>query len=268
VKEAQEAALAALAVMGEATSSQLRKADPLLDATIPYALDKPYGGDMALAPRVLTTLSAGGRVLRASNQGGWAVSRPTWARTADWLGQDPPVPPEREARATLVRRWLHAFGPATVDDLKWWLGSTVTAVRAALADVGAVEADLAGRPGVVLPDDVDPVEPVAPYAALLPGLDPTTMGWFEREWYLGPHRAQVFDSNGNAGATAWWDGRVVGDWHQTASGEVAVHLLEDVGAEATAALEAEAARLTAWLDGVRIAARFPSRLAKSRRPSR
>src|SRR5258705_13779596 len=71
VKEAQDAALAALAAMGEATSAQLRKADPLLDATIPYALDKPYGGDMALAPRVLTTLSARGRVLRASNQGGW-----------------------------------------------------------------------------------------------------------------------------------------------------------------------------------------------------
>jgi hypothetical protein len=268
VKEAQAAALAALAEMGEATSAQLRKADPILDVTIPYALDKSYGGDMALAPRVLTTLSAGGRVLRASNQGGWAVSRPTWARTADWLGQDPPVPPEREARAELVRRWLRAFGPATVEDLKWWLGSTMTAVRAALADVGAVEVDIDGRPGVVLPDDLDPVGPVAPYAALLPGLDPSTMGWFEREWYLGPHRPQVFDSNGNAGATAWWDGRVVGDWHQTDSGDVAVHRLEDVGAEATAALDAEAARLTAWLGGARIAARFPSPLARSRRPSR
>jgi hypothetical protein len=168
----------------------------------------------------------------------------------------------------LVRRWLRAFGPATVEDLKWWLGSTMTAVRAALADVGAVEVDMDGRPGVVLPDDLDPVGPVAPYAALLPGLDPTTMGWFEREWYLGPHRPQVFDSNGNAGATAWWDGRVVGDWHQTDSGDVAVHRLEDVGAEATAALDAEAARLTAWLGGARIAARFPSPLAKSRRPSR
>ncbi|MDQ1503391.1 MAG: hypothetical protein QOD57_1118, partial [Actinomycetota bacterium] len=51
-------------------------------------------------------------------------------------------------------------------------------------------------------------------------------------------------------------------------GDVAVHLLEDVGAEAQAALDAEAARHTAWLGGVRIAARFPSALAKSRRPSR
>ena len=176
LKEAQEAALAALASRGEATSTQLRQAHPHLDATIVYAPEKPYGGDVPLAPRVLTTLSAGGRIVRASNQGGWSVSRPAWARTADWLGEDPPALPEREARAELVRRWLRSFGPATAEDVKWWLGSTVTAVRQALGDVGAVEVDLAGRPGVVLPDDLDPVEPVEPYAALLPQPRPDADG--------------------------------------------------------------------------------------------
>src|SRR2546428_286951 len=73
---------------------------------------------------------------------------------------------------------------------------------------------------------------------------------------------------GKAGATAWWGGGVEGDWHQTEFGEGGVRLLEDVGAEATGGLDAGAARLTAWLDGARVAARFPSPLAKSRRPSR
>src|SRR2546423_7343486 len=45
LKEAQDAALAALATRGEATSAELRTTHPILDATIPYALDKPYGGD-------------------------------------------------------------------------------------------------------------------------------------------------------------------------------------------------------------------------------
>src|SRR5256714_12889339 len=132
---------------------------------------------MALAPGVLTTLSAGARALRASNQGGWTVSRPTWARTADWLGEDPPPWPEREARAELVRRWLRAFGPATVDDVKWWLGSTLTAARTALADIGAVDVDLAGRPGRLLPGDGDPVGPVGPRAAPLPRLGPARLRW-------------------------------------------------------------------------------------------
>ena len=210
--QAEAAALAALDRLGEATSTELRAEVPLLVGSMAYAPDKPYGGKVSVGPRVLTCLSAAGDILRASNRGGWAVSRPAWARTTTWLGGKPELPPEREARAELVRRWLARFGPATPADVKWWLGSTVTAVRQALADVGAVEVDLHGRAGVALPDDLDPVPAPEPWAALLPGLDPTTMGWYERDWYLGPHRAAVFDSNGNGGTTAWWDGRIVGGW--------------------------------------------------------
>ena len=170
--------------------------------------------------------------------------------------------PEREARAELVRRWLYAYGPATVADVKWWLGSTLTAVRAALVDVGAVEVDLHGAPGVAMPDDLDAVAPPEPAAALLPTLDPTTMGWYEREWYLGPHRAEIFDRNGNGGATAWWDGRIVGGWYQQPDGEVVLVLLDDVGADALAALEREADRLTSWVDGVRVTSPFLSPLAR------
>ena len=64
-----------------------------------------------------------------------------------------------------------------------------------------------------------------------PTLDPTTMGWKEREWYLGPHERVLFDRNGNAGPTVWWDGRVVGGWSQREDGEIVFELLEDVGAE-------------------------------------
>jgi hypothetical protein len=262
LEEASEAALAALSALGEATSSELRKAAPVLDVSILYAPDKSYGGNQALAPRILTVLSASGRVLRGSNAGGWTTSRPRWATTAHWLGEEPPRPSEREARAHVARRWLHTFGPARPEDLKWWLGSTVTAVRAALADIGAVEVELDGGAGVALPDDLDEVAAPDPWAALLPGLDPTTMGWQARDWYLGPHGPALFDGNGNAGPTAWWDGRIVGGWVQHDDGEVAVQLLEDPGADARAALDEEAARLGAWLGGVRVPPRFPSPLSR------
>ena len=105
----------------------------------------------------------------------------------------------------------------------------------------AVEVDLDGVPGLVLPDDLDPVPAPEPWVALLPALDPTTMGWAGRDFYLGPHRPVLFDRNGNAGPAIWWDGRVVGGWAQRRSGEVVLRLLEDVGADATGAIEAEAA---------------------------
>jgi hypothetical protein len=263
LRDAEAATLAELGRRGEATATELRAAVELLQMSWEYAPHKAYGGRIEVAPRVMTCLSAAGLVLRAGNQGRWTVSRPTWAPTAEWLGAAPDVPAEREARAELVRRWLARFGPATRDDLKWWLGSTVSAVRSALDDVGAVEVDLHGEPGVALPDDLDPVEAPEPWAALLPGLDPTTMGWYHRDWYLGSHRPQIFDRNGNGGTTAWWDGRIVGGWTQTATGAVVLQVLEDVGAEATAALEAEADRLEAWLDGTRVSQRFPSPLTRA-----
>ena len=119
-------------------------------------------------------------------------------------------------------------------------------------------------PGFVLPGDDMPDAEVTPWCALLPGLDVTSMGWFDRDWYLGPHRSQVFDRNGNAGPTVWVDGRVVGAWRQDADGRVELVLLEDVGRRARKELSARAEELTAWLGGVRVSPRFPSPASKGR----
>jgi len=252
--------MAALAGGREARSAELRAEIPLLEGSMTYGEGRSWGGKMSVGPRVLTVLSAGGRVVRASNDGPWFTSRPRWAAMDDWLGERLEAPPEAVGVASLVERWLRAFGPGTAVDLKWWLGSTVKAVRTALADAGAVEVDLGGQTGHVLPDDIEPVEPVEPWAALLPTLDPTTMGWKERDWYLGPHKDELFDTAGNAGPTVWWDGRIVGGWRQDPDGVVELQMLEDIGAEGLRAAELEAERLSAWLDGTRVLPRFPSPL--------
>lgn len=262
LSEASEQVLAVLADGREATSSELRAEIPLLVGSISYGEGKSWGGEAPIGPRVLTTLSAAGRIVRASNDGAWTTSRPRWASMKAWLGEEIGPCSEAAGVAGLVGEWLRRFGPGTAVDIKWWLGSTVAAVRRALADLRAVEVDLDGKTGYVLPDDVAPTEPVDPWAALLPPLDPTTMGWFERDWYLGPYKAQLVDTNGNAGATVWWDGRIVGGWRQRESGEVELQLLEDAGSEARRALEHEAQRLTEWLGGTRVAPRFPSPLSK------
>ncbi len=86
------------------------------------------------------------------------------------------------------------------------------------------------------------------------------MGWTGRDWYLGPHRSRLFDTNGNAGPTIWVDGRIVGGWAQLRSGEVVPMLLEDVGVETTRRIEAEAARLEAWIGPARVTGSFPTPL--------
>jgi hypothetical protein len=263
LSQAWERVLAVLSDGREASSSELRDEIPLLEGSIAYGEGRRWGGKVAVGPRVLTTLSAAGHIVRASNDGGWTTSRPRWASMKSWLGEEIAPQPEPEAVATLVERWLRAFGPGTAADLKWWLGSTVAAVRRALTDLDAVEVEVAGQTGYLLPDDLEPPDPVEPWAALLPPLDPTTMGWFERDWYLGPYKAQLFDASGNAGPTVWWDGRIVGGWRQSDTGEVVLQMLEDVGADGRQAVEHEAGRLAEWLGGTRVLPRFPSPLSRA-----
>ena len=262
LKKASEQVVAVLSDGREATSSELRDEIPSLEGSIVYGEGKSWGGKLPVGPRVLTTLSAAGRIVRASNEGRWTTSRPRWAATSSWLGEEIAPLSEAEGVAGLVERWLRTFGPGTVADIKWWLGSTVAAARRALAHLDAVEVDLDGQTGYVLPDDLEATDRVGPWAALLPPLDPTTMGWFERDWYLGAYKAQLFDTNGNAGPTTWWDGRIVGGWRQRETGEVDLQLLEDIGRVGRRALQDEATRLSEWFGGTRALMRFPSPLSK------
>jgi hypothetical protein len=211
---------------------------------------------------VLNVLAAQGRIVRGRPRGSWISSQYRWSLTERWLPGGLPELPLERAQADLARAWLGSFGPATVADLKWWTGWTVAATRRALAAVGAVEVDLGGAAGLVLPGDEEPGADPGPWVALLPALDPTTMGWKERAWYLGEHGPALFDRNGNAGPTVWAGGRVVGGWAQRKDGEIAVRLLEDVGAEATAAIDAEAARLGTWYGDVRTTPRFRTPLER------
>jgi hypothetical protein len=260
------AVLAALAASDEGlTTAEIRAQVPEVAGTVSISPGTRWGADVPVAPRVMTLLGARGAVIRGRNAGHWRLSRHVWTPTARWLDPVPERLTPEEGYAELVRRWLTTFGPGTTKDVSWWLGSTVTAVKRALADLGAVEVGLdGGGTGWVLPDDLEPGEPVAPWAALLPVLDPTTMGWKERDFYLDPaHTPYLFDTNGNAGTTAWWEGRIVGCWVQDPDGVVQVVPREDVGAEGRAALDVEAARLTDWLGGVRISSVYASHQMKS-----
>ncbi|MBC2933440.1 winged helix DNA-binding domain-containing protein [Nocardioides sp. zg-1228] len=252
---------------GPASTAQLRAEVPELAGTVGGGTDKPWDRPVPVAPWVLTVLGLEARAFRGRNAGHWRLNKPTWTTAEDWLGVVEPPLDEAAGYAALVGQWLTTFGPGTAADIQWWLGSTKTAVTRALADVGAVEVDLDdGSTGWVHPDDVEDTGPVEPWAALLPTLDPTVMGWRGRDFYLDPaHVPFLVDTNGNAGTTAWWDGRVVGCWVQDEMGVVRLSLVEDVATDGRAALEHEAQRLTTWLDGVVIGNVYASRQMKHAR---
>ncbi|QRY62881.1 AlkZ family DNA glycosylase [Gordonia sp. PDNC005] len=237
----------------ELVAAEVRKALPDFDISIMRDAGKSYGGLSPMLPRMLNHLAAAGDVVRGTNRATWAVSRPGWTSMASWLGEPLAAVTPEDGHRDLVARWLRSFGPGTEADLVWWLGSTKTAVRKAIAALDVVEVDLdSGEIGYLMGDDLDAVDDVEPRALLLPGLDPTTMGWRGREFYLDPaHVRHLFDTNGNGGQTAWWNGRIVGGWVQEDAG-VRVQLLEDVPADGVRALDARAAELAEWLGDIRL----------------
>ncbi|MEV5526693.1 winged helix DNA-binding domain-containing protein [Streptomyces prunicolor] len=255
LKEVEGSLLTALARRGQATAAELAVDEPRLREQFVYAAGKNYEGVHTVSTRLLKVLGVEGKVVRGRPLGGWTSSQLRWA-----VAPEHPELDVVEAQSTLLHHWLAACGPATEADLKWWTGWRVTDVRRALTTIGAEPVTLDEGPGYVAAGDLAPLSgPAEPWAALLPALDPTAMGWQGRDWYLAPElRPALFDGSGNVGPTVWWDGRVVGGWAQRPDGEIVWRILdrEGVGREAETAIGAAAERLRGWVGTTRVTPRF------------
>ncbi|GHI88576.1 winged helix DNA-binding domain-containing protein [Streptomyces xanthophaeus] len=256
---AEATALDALDAHGPCTGSQLSAAVPALRQKITIGLGKKYETQTGVATRVIRLLAADGRIRRDRPRGSWTSSQFRWVHTEPW-----PAVPAAEARAEIARRWLRAYGPATEADLKWWTGWTLTDARKALAAVDPDQVRLEdGTTALVLPGDTAPEPAPEPWAALLPGLDPSGMGWSDRGFHLDPaHRPALFDYAGNIGPTVWWNGEIVGGWAQRPDGEIVWRMLGDPGRAAEQAVAAEAGRLADWVGAARVTPRFRTPLER------
>ncbi|HXR45408.1 MAG TPA: winged helix DNA-binding domain-containing protein, partial [Pseudolysinimonas sp.] len=122
-----------------------------------------------------------------------------------------------EALAELARRYFTGHGPATVRDLAWWAGITLTDARAGLAGAAPdlERFDLDGesffhRPGL---------EPARPAVHLLPGFDEYLLGYTDRSAPLAGEHTETIVPGGNGMflATIVVNGEVVGTWRRSSS---------------------------------------------------
>ncbi|MFI5055748.1 MAG: winged helix DNA-binding domain-containing protein [Actinomycetota bacterium] len=249
--------MAALHEGGEATATELTESVPALGKKLSFGEGKTWGAQVGVSTRVLFLLATDARIVRGRPRGSWLSSQYRWAPTDVWLGAPLQTMDHDVAAADLLRRWLHAFGPGSMVDIRWWTGWTARQTNAALASLDVAEVALdGGGTGYVMADDAAALRPPKRWVAFLPSLDPTIMGWKERDWYLGAHGSAVFDRNGNAGPTIWADGRVIGGWVQTADGAIATRLLEQVDRATEQRVRRERDRLAAWLGDARVIPRF------------
>jgi hypothetical protein len=253
LEELEVLGLAAVREKGEATTAELRTVDPRLSQKLTLSRGKAYEATISVGQKVFFHLALDGRIGRGRPRGTWIASQFRWSPIERWLPDGIAEMSVDVARAQLVAKWLRVFGPGTIDDIQWWTGWSLGTTKKALAANDTIEVDLDdGAIGYVLADDLEPTMMPDPWVALLPALDATTMGWRDRDWYLGGYQGALFDNVGNAGPTIWVDGRIVGGWAQGDDGDIALRLLEDVGADARLAIEREAARLAAWIAPTRL----------------
>ena len=211
-------------------------------------------GTTGMTSRTLYLLGLAESVVRGRPRGSWLASQYPWSRTEDWFGGRWESLDPESARAERLALWLTAYGPGTMVDMQWWTGWSKTKVQLALTTIGGVEVGLEKGTGFVAPGDTDATPDPGRWAAFLPSLDPTPMGWKERGWFGAAFPGPHYDRNGNIGPTVWCDGRVVGAWATGERGDVRVRI-DEPGADRDL-IETERVSLESWLGGTKISPRF------------
>ena len=164
-----------------------------------------------------------------------------YALVRDWLGE--PAQVDRElALAELARRYLAGHGPAGDRDLARWAGLPLRDARAGLAAVGGELVEVAG--GLVDLRGRPPPEELPP-PKLLGAFEPLLLGWTSREEVLDSHDKLV-TVNGIFHPFALVRGRAAAGWRMP-GGKVEIEPFDELSAEDTAALEAEAADVERFL---------------------
>ena len=170
-----------------------------------------------------------------------------------WI-DGPGRPTEEAALEHLVRRYLGAFGPATVADVARFAGQAVPRVRPALERLTSRLRrfrDDKGRIFYDLPRSPRPPEDSRAPIRFLPRYDEVLIGYEHRERVMpAEHRASIYAKNGIIEATVLVDGFVSGTWELARIKEdavVRVHALRRIAARERAPIVAEGERLARFL---------------------
>lgn len=192
----------ALPVLSEVLQGRHLTRAELVAALKARVADLPHGGQ---APaHIVVWASASGLVCRAADRG----KEPTYALIDEFL--PPPPPPPSDPMTELVRRYVTAFGPVTIEDFAPWSRLPVPAARRSFAALAGELQDVTvdGRTHYLSRD----AEPARRALRLLPAFDSYLMGYRGRDAFLDPHRRAAVAVGGILRPTIVVDGVIVGTW--------------------------------------------------------
>jgi hypothetical protein len=202
------------------------------------------GAQTTLAP-ILNALTREGRLIRLGAHG---LRSNELFYVAGGVGEAD----ADESLAWLADQYLRAFGPARLEDFRWWAGVSAARARSALA---AVETEMLEDGLLLRREDAAAFERAAPVSGtvdLLPKWDCYTMGYPARGRgrFADPDIAEdLYDAGGDARPVVLIDGSAAGTWSVRPGGalEFELDLYGDPGPAGRAALEARAAAIRTLL---------------------
>jgi len=188
-------------------------------------------------------------LVRVPPSGTWERRRADlFGRAEEWIGPAPEIA-EEEAIELLIRRYLRAFGPASVPDVVNWSGLQPVTVKEALERLELRQfRDEKGGLLLDLPRAPLKREDTPAPARFLPTWDATLLVNCRRTQILPErHRPKIFHiRNPQSETTFTVDGAVAGIW-KLEDGRVRLHPFGRLRREDRDELEAEAARLAGYI---------------------
>lgn len=172
----------------------------------------------------------------------------TWTPASDWLGVE--IPEEVGPPHEMIRRYLAAFGPASLADVTSWSG--VTNLKKSMLELGDELVTYRNEAGVLLYDlagkEIVPPDVTAP-VRFLPGFDNALLGHKDRSRIISDeHRAIIGTPNGLFASTFLVDGFVAGVW-RVVDGQMQLAAFETLSANDRDEVEEEAVRLAPFWTG-------------------
>jgi len=276
--------LQGLAARDQYRNAEVSDIDSLIDVAMAFATEPR--DNAAMHDRLEALAAAEGRTstdvwwrvrregafIRAPSSAPWSFDRrPTYVAAGAWLGGRA-FADEAASLEHLVRRYLGAFGPATIGDLRGWSHVATARLRpviARLADVIGLHDDN-GRTLLDLADAPRPPADIGAPARFLPMWDGALLGHEDRSRIL-PHafRKAVISRNGDVLPTFLVDGRVAGLWWVEPDGEgtrIALEPFVPLSKAIRTILDDESERLRAFYEPIepRLFARY--RQSRARHP--
>ena len=253
--EQAEALIEAIAVVledAELTADELTEA--LIDHAGPWAGDPVMAAFQGMWPRwrmVQATAGVRGALCFGPNRG----RNVTYTNPRRWLPGFRPAD-ERTALAGVVRRYLHAYGPATPQQFAQWLAAprrwAMELFDSLSGQLEQVEVD--GTLAWVVAGDTSMPSTTPQGVRLLPYFDAYAVGCHPRELLYPGRAAERALAGGQAGnfPVLLIDGTVAGVWHQRRSSrklDITVEPLEELTAAQRGELDDQVERIGVILEG-------------------